>query len=142
MLGSGLGVSLQDTTQHGGTRKRSLGYSEQSDRLGLYLSLLILTIGAVALGARNLGARFFWFDDAGQFWMSQGQVHGSNFGTSQQSLQTGIEFARNGSNADPPGFTMLLRFWTEGVGTSAADLRSLPLLLIVLAGLAVASIEV
>jgi len=67
--------------------------------------------------------------------MSQGQAHGTTFGTPQQSLQTGIEFARNGSNADPPGFTALLRLWTEGVGTSAAGLRALPLFLIVLAGI-------
>jgi uncharacterized membrane protein len=80
----------------------------------------------------KLSDSFFWWDDAGQYWMSQGQAHGSAFLTAPGNLWTGVEAGRQGSNLDPIGFTILLRGWIEVFGTSATALRSLPFLFFVL----------
>lgn len=69
----------------------------------------------------------FWWDEAGQFWMSMGQMHTSDHLTPHASVLDGIAAGRSGFNLDPPGFTLLLRVWIESFGTSAGSLRVLPL---------------
>ncbi len=67
----------------------------------------------------------FWFDEAGQYWLSQGQNHFSQFGE-QKSLPS-WEFLHT-YNLDPPGFSYLLAGWT-GLGMDKAwTIRLLPVL--------------
>ena len=100
-------------------------------------ALAILSFGTQAV--RLLPGRDFWWDEAGQFWMAQGQFHLSAAGTAHQPLSAGISFGRNGSNLDPIGFTILLRGWIETLGDSPTALRALPFLFFLLAYLAAAA---
>ncbi|CAB5000985.1 MAG: hypothetical protein F2881_03170 [Actinobacteria bacterium] len=85
-----------------------------------------MLVGVTLMGARNLTLPDFWWDEAGQYWMSQGQNHGSAWGAARAPLETGISLGRNGSNLDPLGFTAVLRYWVAVFGSSAGALRALP----------------
>ena len=103
------------------------------DRVGTLLVGLAALAGLILLGAHNLANPNLWWDEAGQYWMSQGQNHVTGYLTSPGPLLAGVEAGWNGSNLDPSGFTVLLRGWIELFGTEAATLRSLPFLFFVLA---------
>lgn len=67
----------------------------------------------------------FWLDEAGQYWLSQGQHHFLDFGTENGSLSW--EYLHQ-YNLDPPGFSGLLFLWTEIFPVTPQTLRLLPLM--------------
>ncbi len=101
-------------------------------------TVCMVVAGVVVVAGNNLPDPDFWWDESGQFWMSQGQNHGSSFGTPTGSLTAGLDFGRNGYNLDPIGFTALLRYWIGLFGSSPGALRALPFAFFVLAFLAAA----
>jgi hypothetical protein len=87
-------------------------------------TLLFLSGGGLFFhGKGNVSDADFWFDESGQYWISQGQYHFSPFGTPVQPFS--IEHAANW-NLDPPGFSLLLRGWIHLFGDSTEALRLLP----------------
>jgi hypothetical protein len=102
-----------------------------ADRVGFVVLLGFVLVITVRQASARLPNSFFWWDDAGQYWMSQGQAHGFAFQTQPDSVWSGVELGRNGSNLDPIGFTILLRGWLEAFGTSAYALRLLPFIFFV-----------
>jgi hypothetical protein len=102
--------------------------------LDRWVFILILSI-FVSMIYKRITTRFFetyfWWDEAGQFWMSLGQTHVSEFLTQPENVMNGVEAGRNLYNLDPIGFTILFRFWIDVFGTSPASLRSLPLMFFV-----------
>ena len=100
---------------------------------------LVVAGSMCGLAARMLTGHDFWWDEAGQYWMAQGQMHLSPAGAAPQALGTGLDFGRNGFNLDPIGFTVLLRGWIEVWGSSPALLRALPFIIYLLSYLAAAT---
>lgn len=75
------------------------------------------------LAAQNLSYNFFWFDESGQFFISQGLNHDSV----PYSMRGDINDVINSNahyNMDPGGYTLLLYFWT-GISDNGIWLRSL-----------------
>ena len=104
-------------------------------RWDLSVSSAIVVMATVAFGAlylREGGSPEFWWDEAGQYWMSLGQYHLSDAGTPAGSVIDGLYQGRNGWNLDPVGFTILLRGWIEVFGASPMALRALPFVAYVL----------
>jgi hypothetical protein len=89
--------------------------------------ILIATFlcGVLIYGIRNLFDPSLWLDESGQVWMALGQNHISDIGSPVRSLFSGLTQI-NQFNLDPPGFTILLRFWLEVFGTTPYSLRFLP----------------
>ena len=101
------------------------------DRWVFILILCVFVIMIYERITKRLFETYFWWDEAGQFWMSLGQTHVSDFLTQPENVMNGVEAGRNLYNLDPIGFTILFRFWIEVFGTSPASLRSLPLMFFV-----------
>ena len=73
----------------------------------------------------NLRYPSFWFDEAGQFWISQGLNHFSPIFSHSKDIVSVIK--NNISfNLDPGGFSVLLHFWSL-ISTNHTFLRLLPL---------------
>lgn len=108
-----------------------LGSGSLLDGLSALPAFALAIVGLSMLAGRNLPNPDFWWDEAGQFWMSQGQNHSSTYQTPESPLAQGIEFGRNGYNLDPLGFTALLRVWSVVFGSDPVALRSLPFLFFV-----------
>jgi hypothetical protein len=93
----------------------------------------LLVSAVVGLALNNLGYTGMWWDEASQFWNSQGL---SNY-SSPFAKRSGVidVLRRNGSeNLDPGGFTVLLHAWTA-LGQRIAWLRSLPLVFLIVGAL-------
>ncbi|MBJ6727306.1 hypothetical protein [Geomesophilobacter sediminis] len=71
----------------------------------------------------------FWFDEAGQFWMSRGQIHYSPPLTPAGTLSEVLQANRT-ANMDPGGYTVGLHGWMAG-GTSPGWLRTFSFLFFV-----------
>jgi hypothetical protein len=84
---------------------------------------LLLAAGA-ALAAHNLGDVSMWWDEAAQFWVSQGLSNYSSPFTPRSGL---VDVARRNcwENLDPGGFSLLLHVWTVA-GRGLEWLRALP----------------
>jgi hypothetical protein len=83
------------------------------------------------IASKDLKSPNLWFDESGQYWLSLG-LH--QF-TPPLAVAGGwaniVEYGRV-MNADPSGFTCLLRLWMDVFGHSPIALRSLPFLFFVL----------
>lgn len=108
------------------SRKVTTQLLSRLDRIAFIVLSVAVLIATFRMSVNRLGSAFFWWDEAGQFWMSQGQAHIFPYGQPQGSVWSGVELGRNGSNLDPLGFTVLLRVWLDMVGTSPIALRCLP----------------
>jgi len=90
----------------------------------LILVVTILTLLVLFLNAsRQLDRDYLWYDDAGQFFISQGLNHDSPPNSERQGLRQVIENNRD-YNFDPGGFSVLLHFWS-GISTNYLWLRVL-----------------
>ena len=90
------------------------------------------------LAATNLGYRGMWWDEAAQFWVSQGLSNYSPPFSAPRGLR---DVARMNclENLDPGGFTALLRLWTAG-GCGLVWLRALPFAFFVVASAALGAL--
>ena len=90
--------------------------------LNFYLYSLAL-LPAMFLYRANIGLKSIWFDEAIQFWISQGRpTIGPPFGI--KGNISAISFYNKSANLDPGGYGYLLRVWTELAGTSLATLKT------------------
>lgn len=87
--------------------------------MGVICILILFSIGS------NLSSPNFWFDEAGQYWIAMGQNHYSPAHSPVGSLLDVWEQSK-ASIADPGGFTVLVRLWSELFGTRPVTLRLLP----------------
>jgi hypothetical protein len=71
----------------------------------------------------NIGFKSIWYDEAVQFWISQGR---DSFGLpfSSAGSMAEIAFYNRSINLDPGGYGFLLRLWTDLFGTSLGVLKS------------------
>jgi len=72
----------------------------------------------------NISSKDLWLDESGQYWISQGQNHFSNWNEVPGNLLSVIDANRQ-SNLDPGGFSILLRLWTEAFGSQLVSQRTL-----------------
>lgn len=68
--------------------------------------------------------QYFWYDESGQYWMSQGLNHYSPPLTEAKSILSIVTSNANFS-FDPGGFTLMVRIWSE-ISTNYVWLRTLP----------------
>jgi len=88
-------------------------------------SLVILIWGifsSFGMAGRSLN---FWFDESGQLLLALGQNHFSPASTPIGSVLDSWEQSKT-MNADPGGFTLIVRFVAEAFGTAPGTLRSIP----------------
>lgn len=83
-------------------------------------------LSVLALG-KNIASPNFWFDEADQFWLALGQTPYAQAGTPGGSWHDVWLYSQS-LNADPGGFTVLLRLWIEAMGSSPLCMRLLPAL--------------
>lgn len=81
----------------------------------------------------NLRESNLWFDESGQFWMAKGLTHFSPPLQKEGSIGDAL-VANRSFNADPGGFTLLLRLWSK-ISNLPFWLRLLPFLFLVLASI-------
>ncbi len=96
----------------------------------------VLVAGFLALAAGNLGYRGMWWDEASQFWMSQGVGRDSAPFAPRRGLADTVRW-NAWENLDPGGFSVLLHGWTA-VSRSLVWLRLLPFAFFLLGSLALA----
>lgn len=87
-------------------------------------AIALLTL--LALG-KNIASPNFWFDEADQFWLALGQHLQATANALPGSWGDVWRYSRS-FNADPGGFTVLLRLWIGMLGTAPVALRLLPAL--------------
>lgn len=98
----------------------------QLDRIAFSITATGVGIAALLLGVHTVPNPNVTWDEAGQYWMTQGQAFGNAWGTPPGSLWEGLDLGRHGNILDPVGFTMLLRAWIDAFGSGPATLRALP----------------
>jgi hypothetical protein len=88
--------------------------------------ILIIAIYFIAFLfiSRNISFPYLWYDEAGQFWISQGLNHDSEPLSAARGLADVIENNKH-YNMDPGGFGVLLHFWSS-ISGSITWLRLLP----------------
>ncbi len=89
----------------------------------LGLAALLSAVGVLA--AHNLGYRGMWWDEAAQFWVSQGLSNYAPPFAGRRGLPDVLRMNRL-ENLDPGGFSVLLHASTA-LGRGLAPLRALPL---------------
>jgi hypothetical protein len=99
---------------------------ERLDRVGVVLAGALTTVGVVLLAAHSLSDPNVTWDEAGQYWMTQGQAFGNSWGTPPGTLAEGLGLGRHGNILDPVGFTSLLWGWVTAFGSAPSTLRALP----------------
>jgi hypothetical protein len=99
---------------------------ERLDRVGVLLAGALTTVGVVLLAAHSLSDPNVTWDEAGQYWMTQGQAFENAWGTSTGTLAAGLDLGRHGNILDPVGFTSLLWAWVTAFGSAPSTLRALP----------------
>jgi hypothetical protein len=72
----------------------------------------------------NINLEDVWLDESGQFWISQGQSHFSDWDAPTGGISD-IFLANRQANLDPGGFSFLLRAWSDLFGTQLNQLRTL-----------------
>jgi hypothetical protein len=83
---------------------------------------LIVVLAMVVVSGRNLASPNFWFDEAGQYWISVGQLHGSPLGTPDASIVSRWD-ASKCCNSDPGGYSFLMRAAISLLGSEPPYLR-------------------
>ena len=101
---------------------------ERLDRGAIWVAATATVTGMLLLGAHAIPNPNITWDEAGQFWMTQGQVFGTPWGTPPGTLLEGLDLGRHGNILDPVGFTTLLWAWVSVFGAAPAALRALPFL--------------
>jgi len=119
--------------------KRYIELKEYWDsRCWVNFLLFIWIVVVVVMLFRGVANPNLWFDESGQFWMSNGLNHYSApyspRGSIADAINANIKF-----NMDPGGYTVALRYWVL-FGTSPAWLRGFSFLFFLLTMLAYAGI--
>jgi hypothetical protein len=86
----------------------------------------VALLALLALG-KNIASPNFWFDEADQFWLAMGEHLQAGANTVPGGWGEVWRYSRS-FNADPGGFTVLLRLWIGMLGTAPVALRLLPAL--------------
>jgi len=73
---------------------------------------------------KEINNPYFWYDESGQYWMSQGLNHYSAAFSKPRPINDMVD-ANAMYSFDPGGFTLIVRFWSE-VSTNHIWLRLLP----------------
>ena len=94
---------------------------------------MILYVGMVTFSFKYEMSPYLWFDDAGQFWISQGLNHDSAPLSPTGGLMDVIT-NNAGYNLDPGGFGIILHYWSM-ISTNYIWLRSLSFLFFILSTL-------
>lgn len=102
--------------------------TERIDRVIFWPVLGVVVIAVVLFAVNTVPDPNVTWDEAGQFWMSQGAGYGTAWNESDQGLIAGLEYGRAGNILDPIGFTSLLAGWVALFGPEPASLRTLPFL--------------
>jgi hypothetical protein len=100
--------------------------TDRIDRLVFWPVLCVVAISLVIFAINTVSDPNVTWDEAGQFWMSQGAGYGTPWNQPDQGLLAGLEYGRAGNILDPIGFTILLAGWVELFGAQPASLRTLP----------------
>ena len=132
-LPAGGGAAASDL----GAREGDASDANAAGRPFLAVALAVaLAAGLLAQAVRNLGYRGMWWDEASQFWVSQGVGRYAEPFTPRQGL---AEVARRNAwdNLDPGGFSLLLHGWTL-VSRGLVWLRLLPFVFFLAGSLALA----
>ena len=95
---------------------------------GLFAAFLLSSL--IILARNNLKYTGMWWDEAAQFWVSQGLSNYAQPFAAPRGVRDVIRM-NNSENLDPGGFSLLLHFWTRA-GKGLKWLRSLPFLFFVL----------
>jgi hypothetical protein len=90
----------------------------------------ILLSSLMLFARNNLEYTGMWWDEAAQFWVSQGLSNYAQPFAAPRSVRDVIRM-NNSENLDPGGFSLLLHFWTKA-GKGLKWLRSLPFLFFLL----------
>lgn len=86
--------------------------------------LWVFWIFAIVKACMEIQNPYFWYDESGQFWISQGLNHESPPNSLRNSLPAIME-SNSLYTFDPGGFSLILRLWSE-VSISTVWLRILP----------------
>ena len=100
--------------------------AERLDRVAFWLTVGAVGVAVVLLAAHTVPNPNVTWDEAGQYWMTQGQAFGTPWGTEPGTLWAGLDLGRHGNILDPVGFTMVLWAWVWLFGSDPATLRALP----------------
>lgn len=100
------------------------------NKLTIALFYTVCAVIFITVLGKYLPDPYFWYDEAGQFWISQGLNHYSaplsEAGTLSDVIQNNRDF-----NMDPGGFSIILYFWSM-ISTNWFVLRLLPVLFFLL----------
>jgi hypothetical protein len=102
--------------------------TERIDRIVFWPVLAAIVVGLVLFAVNTVPDPNVTWDEAGQFWMSQGAGYGTAWNDADQGLIAGLEYGRAGNILDPIGFTSLLAGWVAMFGPEPTSLRTLPFL--------------
>jgi len=95
----------------------------------IFLTFLFVSILSL-FAYPNINYPSFWFDESGQFWISQGLNHYSapfsQIGNVIDVIHNNVKY-----NLDPGGFSIILHFWSK-FSTTPTFLRFLPFIFIVI----------
>ncbi len=91
-------------------------------RLAFGAGVACLALAILVLGWKELRDPNLWFDESGQFWLSQGQNHFSKPLSPDGSLEGFLQAGRR-FNSDPGGYTLLIRAVVKTIGTTPFALR-------------------
>jgi hypothetical protein len=108
--------------------------SVRGARVRAAAGLALLLSSAAALAVHNLGYTGMWWDEAAQFWISQGLGNYAPPFAERRGLRDVLRMNRL-ENLDPGGFSILLHAWT-GFGRGLMTLRALPLVFFALGAVA------
>lgn len=96
------------------------------DRIVFWISLAAISVAVVLFGVHTVPNPNITWDEAGQYWMSQGGSFGTLWDAPRAGLLEGLKLGRAGEILDPIGFTSLLAGWVAVFGPAPATLRALP----------------
>jgi len=102
--------------------------TDRIDRVVFWPVLGIVVVAMTFFAVNNVPDPNVTWDEAGQFWMSQGSGYGTAWGEPDQGLIAGLEYGRAGNILDPIGFTSILAGWVALFGPEPVALRLLPFL--------------
>ena len=102
--------------------------TERMDRIVFWPLLLMASVALLIFAVSTVPDANVTWDEAGQFWMSQGAGYGTAWNAPDQGLAAGLDYGRAGNILDPIGFTSLLAGWVVLFGPEPPVLRALPFL--------------
>ncbi len=101
-----------------------------SEKYFFSISAVVIYLGMILFSFKYEMNPYLWFDDAGQFWISQGLNHDSA-PLSQAGGLIDVIVNNAGYNLDPGGYGIILHYWSK-ISTNYVWLRSLSFLFFIL----------